>query len=345
MGNLETGKEPIRIISVNSILAFRFSKKIPQPLKEAFIEHLVPLEKIRNDPKDYRLASLSDKGTGRVHDIVDPSFNCLKKSWISTEFLLKDNKASINGEINNISKEQFPNLYEDIQNIFNSMIPYMNEVRDLSIYEKLNVIVKIQSYQLKENEAYDGQFHQEGFKKEGIFMVGIYYFHVSPNLKGGDLELKYVKRKEIDENKILNLITENKLLPIEEDDIAIFLNRRCQHRINKLQVISPKVNKIYDRKILSFFIADPEKSVIPTSNGMTQLNQIKPMNEIEIAYAERDAFKNNRLFSKINEGDYSENELTDQQFIEITEFDYQSKLEQRRNSLSNRNRNRMHYLD
>ena len=65
------------------------SHKIRSKLKESFKNHLLSLEDLRNDPRDYRLTSLSDKGTGKVHDIVDPSLNCFEDSWIATEFIIK----------------------------------------------------------------------------------------------------------------------------------------------------------------------------------------------------------------------------------------------------------------
>ena len=233
---------------------------------------------------------------------------------------------SINGDINNIDKEQFPELYDDIANIFSLILPYLNEVRNLSKFEKLNVIVKIQSYQLQDNEAYEGQFHQEGFKKEGIIMVGIYYFHISPNLRGGELELKYLVRKDYDDNYMLNFIVDKQQLAIEEDDIVIFQNRRCKHRVNLLKVISPQKNQIYERKILSFFIADPAKSVLPTSKDMTKLNKIIADNEKEMSYAKRDEFKKSRLNSNSKDADYSESETSNNNFfIEISQTDFAKK--------------------
>lgn len=162
---------------------------------------------------------------------------------------------------------------------------------------KLNVIVKIQSYELKAGETYEGQFHQEGLKKEGIFMVAIYYFHISPNLKGGHLELKFIK----------NNIMETKTLQIQENSVAIFLNQKCEHRINLLETYLPKPGKVYERKILAFFIADPQNSTIPNSKNL-KLNQKAFIDERDLMYAKRDGFRKARL-AFINEKlDYGENE-------------------------------------
>ena len=331
MGNTEKNKQTredsIDPGKINSILASRLSQKINPQLKEAFIKHLIPLEELRNDPRDYRLANVLGRGTGKIHDIVDPSLNCYEDSWIATEFIIKDKKIFINGDINNIDKEQFPNLYDDIAAIFGEMFPYMNEIRDLSAFEKLNVIVKIQSYEIKEKEVYEGQFHQEGYKKEGIFMVGIYYFHISPKLQGGNLEVKYVKYKELDSDKIFHYVMDEKKLEVHENDIVIFLNRKCEHRITPLEVISAQKDEIYQRKILTFFISDPNKSNLPTTKNLTKLNKTVVDNEKEMIYGKRDEFRKKRLNSTGVDADYSENEHPYQIFKEISEKDFKKHKE------------------
>ena len=79
MGNTEKNKQTRSSIpeNINSILASRLSQKINPQLKEAFIKHLIPLEELRNDPRDYRF--------------------CYENSWMVTEFIIKDKKIFING--------------------------------------------------------------------------------------------------------------------------------------------------------------------------------------------------------------------------------------------------------
>ena len=169
--------------SEKMILASRFINPISSKVKKSFISHFLPLESSKTDPRDYRLGAILNRGTGKIHDIVDPNLNCLENSWIATEFEIKNSKVTTNGDINNIDKKQYPELYDDIAIIFQEMLPCLKEVQNIEEFEKLNVIVKIQSYELKNDEVYEGEFHQEGFQAEGIFMVAIYYFDVSPNLK------------------------------------------------------------------------------------------------------------------------------------------------------------------
>ena len=276
------------------ILASRFTDKISPKVKKSFIRHFLPLENSVNDDRDYRLGSTLKRGTGKIHDIVDPSLNCLKNSWIATEFEIKNSKVSINGDINNIDKKKYTELYDDIAMVFQQMLPCMKEVQNMDKYEKLNVIVKIQSYELKNDETYEGEFHQEGFQAEGIFMVAIYYFHVSPNLKGGDLELRFPKFK-------LSGDIEIKKISIEEDDVVIFRNQECEHRINKLETLYPKKDQIYERKILAFFIADPKNSVIPNSKDLKLNKEVTDIQK-DMIYTQKDEFKKGRFHTNLFEG-------------------------------------------
>lgn len=190
------------------------------------------------------------------------------------------------------------------------MLPAMREIYDLREFPKLNVIVKIQSYEISENDTYEGDFHMEGFKNEGIFMVGLYYFSISPNLRGGDLELKYVKNRKKEETKNEFIFEfETQTIPIKEDDIVVFKNRYCEHKMKKLEAIYPKQNQIFERKILAFFIADPKNSDIPTSQEV-KINQV-PALQKDLFYELRDKFRKTRTVMNEKNNIQSENDPED----------------------------------
>lgn len=108
---MDSNKEDIIVNYPKSfILGSKFSYSINPKTKYSFIDNLIPLEKQKQDERDYRLAINMLRGTGRIHDIVDPNLNCSEKTWISTEFKLNQGNVEINGDINNIDKEYFPNL-------------------------------------------------------------------------------------------------------------------------------------------------------------------------------------------------------------------------------------------
>jgi len=288
------------------LLASCFSNTIPLNLKESLQTNILPLEVFANHPKDYRM---SNRGTGRVHEIVDPSLNCFENSWIATKFQLTSEGAKINGDINNIDRNLHPALYGDIEKLFNEMLPMMSSLRDLSKYEALNVIVKIQSSQLKSGETAEGKFHQEGFKSEGIFMVALYYFSISKEIKGGNLELQFVKDKKFNkELGCMNYEMEKSSFDVQEGDALVFLNRYCDHRITKLEAISTNSDSFVERKVLAFFIADPSKSTIPNSMNL-KINKKLDVNEKDFSYVRRNNFLKALVLSDIEkELDYNDEE-------------------------------------
>lgn len=93
-------------LTLGSVHSYAIHPKI----KNSFIHHLIDLEYAKNDKRDYRFGVDMGRGNGKVHDIVDPSFNCLENSWIATEFSINNSKVTINGNINNIDKKAFPEL-------------------------------------------------------------------------------------------------------------------------------------------------------------------------------------------------------------------------------------------
>lgn len=188
------------------------------------------------------------------------------------------------------------------------MLPNINKVKDLSEFKTVNVNVKIQSYQITKNQTYEGQFHQEGYRDEGIILVALYYFSVSQNLKGGNLELKYVKNKEFrKEYGCMDNTFEIKSFFVKEDDMIVFLNRNCEHRINRLESIYPSENSINERKVLVFFICNPEKSCIPTTKNVNYNLKCKSIQK-DIAYVKRDEFRNSRFVNEKNKVDYFSDE-------------------------------------
>ena len=94
---------------------------------------------------------------------------------------------------------------------------------------------------------------------------------------------------------------------VEEGDTAVFLNRRCEHRITKLETLNVEKEEIYERKMLAFFIIDPEKSNIPNSKNMI-INKNLSKEEIDASYLRKKIFKNSRFVDKCEELDYSETE-------------------------------------
>lgn len=91
---MEPISDQFDIYSDKEIIGSCFFDVISSKLKQSLQKNLIPLEDSKDDPRDYRLAALLERGTGQIHDIVDPSFNCLENSWIATEFLINNEKVT-----------------------------------------------------------------------------------------------------------------------------------------------------------------------------------------------------------------------------------------------------------
>ena len=94
---MEPASDQLDIYSENpkEILGSCFFDVISSQLKQSLQKNLIPLEDSKDDPRDYRSAALLDRGTSQIHDIVDPSLNCLENSWIATEFLINHNNGKV----------------------------------------------------------------------------------------------------------------------------------------------------------------------------------------------------------------------------------------------------------
>jgi len=273
-------KTPNLVSDIIKVSPIYLKLKVSENLKQKFIKNLEPLEKSCQDIRDYRMASTFSRGNSRIHDILDPSLNCLDKSWIATEFINNKGKFIIDGQINNLNYDLYSELYVNIREIIEEVYPEINFHINLDRYPKLNVIIKIQSYQLQHDEHYTGEFHQEGFDEEGIIYVGIFYFRITDNICGGNLELR---DNHFDVEKI----------KLKEKDFVFFLNKECEHRVGE---ISNKSEYLAERKILSYFIIDPSRTNIPTSKTVIINNKLSDLEKC-IAYQKRIEFKKFRRVS------------------------------------------------
>ena len=192
--------------------------------------------------------------------------------WIPTEFDIGKNKFT--SEINNLSFIKYGNnLYPVIANIFQQMIPMFECVtkEKLSDINNIQLIVKLQNYEIEENGNYEGEFHREGLPEESIIAVGIYYYDIDNSIEGGDLSLEtdpnntrkclnygiYLQRKEFNYFTINNIQTGNCIVFSNIDGIY--------HKLNKLHGYGK-------RKILAFFLVDPNKMNVKKSSHSIIVN-------------------------------------------------------------------------
>eukprot|EP01083_Nonionella_stella_P216564 778277_1 len=156
-------------------------------LRLQLIKQIKPLQ---SSVHNYRLGSLLGRGDGKIHDLIDPSLTAGYKYLIPAEYNIKQSKFT--SSINNLSYFKYGKaLYETIGNILKPMICLFEWVTySFNQYDTLQIIVKMQDYQLKDGDKYEGNFHEEGLNQEHIIAVGIYYFDIDDTIKGGNLEIQ-----------------------------------------------------------------------------------------------------------------------------------------------------------
>ena len=124
-----------------------------------------------------------------------------KFQWLPTPFqITADRKCQILDYINNLDRAQFPELYTDLEQLFEIFLPFFEEVwsyanamnffksddedvdlKNIPKFKKesvcftsktLQVIPKIVEYKLQPGQSYEGVWHAEGMSHENIVMTG-----------------------------------------------------------------------------------------------------------------------------------------------------------------------------
>jgi len=152
--------------------------------------------------------------------------------------------------------------------------------------KELQVIVKIVDYALQPQQEYEGVWHAEGMSHENIVMTGIYFLDRDLDLEGGDLRFKRAftvqERNKVmfsvpqDRPDIFNEFAFEGFVPMgkfetKEGFLLVFPNCHI-HKIDKL--VNSAANKTASRRIIVFFVINPEKKIISTKEIEPQQNEI-----------------------------------------------------------------------
>lgn len=257
--------------------------------------------------------SLYDKNIIEIHD--DILFQ-----WLPAEFTVNKNEGSvtsvsIDSYINNLDRTQHPELYESIEEIFGNFVPHFESVLEkLFIAKKINkvkkldkcqVIVKIANIILTpDNPKYSGgSWHLEGLPSEKIIATGIYYYDIT-NISDSFLSFRgtidvhkfpypqncniyvenhYGLKSVTDENSDGNeTIMELGRVKTIQDSYIVFSNF-LQHKISEFELVDPTKNG--SRKILVFFLIDPDQRIlstadVPQQQGIMSLDNARHFREL-----------------------------------------------------------------
>jgi len=219
--------------------------------------------------------------------------------WLPSEVdIIRDDKNiySVNFEssINNLDKNKFCKLHESIENIFKFFVNkfesmfnilYQNRILKKQIISKprYQVIVKLSNTILTpEKPIFDASsWHLEGLEYERIIATGIYYYSME-NIQDNFLEFRstiddysinypqncrewvhtHYGIKHIDYNDMESTINLGKIKTIE--NMCLVFPNFLQHKVSELKLID--TTKPGHRKILVFFLIDPDNPIISTNN-------------------------------------------------------------------------------
>jgi hypothetical protein len=218
-----------------------------------------------------------DKRLGKY--IIEKINNCLRNKVIP--------KAHTASPISNISIDNIE-LYVSVEEVLNAALPLLSRITKPALLfpGKLQAVVKAQRIYLKPGEKYDGVWHRDG-KYENIIAVVIYYYRVSKQLIGGDLEI--MDKRPIENTLWLygdctpedfstkqaqekvNSIPQCRI-PVTKGTLVIFSNYQNIHRVLKMTCSDyddESPDGCASRDFLLLFIVDQTKPLLSTNSDLS----------------------------------------------------------------------------
>lgn len=234
-----------------------------------------------------------------VLDILNDT--SIKYQWLPTDMNNINGQFQFSSFINNLPSSE-TELIDAITEVFNKFIPEFSKVisDDLTKRKTLQVIVKIGSIELSKPDCYKkelpfssnvydgGQYHKEGMSHEHIVATAVHYTHIQniinsklsfvkpyPNFHGDFYYpqncMNYIKRHyDVDSVNYeypykSNVIINKQLGSIDcKEGFTVIFPNTLIHKVEKC-TLDPKENK-GSRIILAFFLIDPDKRIISTSD-------------------------------------------------------------------------------
>lgn len=254
--------------------------------------------------KDSPLSNFNEKSKKKYEynevDFWGRKYEDSKYQWLPSEFFVDENgKVSINSYINNLDKEKYPEAYYCIAKIFGQFIPALEMVcsnlkndfyGDDSVDDKkvvgkviplrnikIQVVTKIVEYCVNEEENFDGVWHVEGMSHENILATGLYIFKRDENFDGADIDFRRFLYPN-EGNELIYSTPQNAQrqtdqmgggdvkplgrLETPEGRAIVFPNSH----IHKLSNMTSKDGKDAKRRILVFWVVNPDCPIVSTAN-------------------------------------------------------------------------------
>jgi hypothetical protein len=150
--------------------------------------------------------------------------------------------------------------------ILERMMPLLEkgDIVTKGIPANLQVIVKVQRYELPPYSSYEGKWHVEGLT-ENILYGSVYYIDQDPSLTGGGLKFR---NSGTHERSFYHPATQRDIVANVFSDTAIVFANIVPHRLLKLV---NDTNQPASRTFINFFVIDPKKPLVSTANYVSQM--------------------------------------------------------------------------
>eukprot|EP01083_Nonionella_stella_P007162 20702_1 len=211
----------------------------------------------------------------RINDIIDPLMDS-DRYWIPTQFIYHKESKQYQVKKRVMNQDLFDydklnrELYDVLGNVLSNIIPMFEYVLNMKIngvYERLNVVISIQDYQLKPQEIYHGKRHREGYKEENIVAAAVYYFDGTDDIIGDnifEISAAFSAVWQYDKSPCPYTFHGAEYeLTVRTGYVLVFNNNNINHRLKQLENLSSQ--DTLHRKIVVFMLVDPdlkEESVI-----------------------------------------------------------------------------------
>ncbi|GMH42700.1 hypothetical protein BSKO_10619 [Bryopsis sp. KO-2023] len=237
--------------------------------------------------------------------------------WLPAQFAVDAaGRCSIKTYINNLSKERHPQLYMDLERLFEIALPRFeavyNYIHSIQFFQgdmedvedaprppevsgltlknrELQVVTKIVDYELQPGATFEGVWHVEGMSHENIVSTALYIIERSDCIQGGDLLFKraFLNHEcgEVfygipqDRHPAAEKIIADGLLPVGK--LGTGEGRLIvfpNSHVHKVDTLVNTSSEFGRRRIIVFFLVNPERDIVSTRDVEPQ-QEVMPRSE------------------------------------------------------------------
>ncbi|CAF2791850.1 unnamed protein product [Rotaria sp. Silwood2] len=190
----------------------------------------------------------------------DPSSLRGSYQWIPSEFRIRHSiedyyEVHIETPISHLPMtDEYAQTYRNLEKLFSKLMPMFNEILKIndSINDtRLQVAVKVQSYNIQPRTNYSGRWHTEGCS-ENIQAVGVYYLHIDDLLEGGALKFRPLAAPAESYADCWNIEVNRYMMP--KTDVAVVFDNCLPHRFCSIRNSTSIARR---RTFINFFVVSP----------------------------------------------------------------------------------------